>query len=244
METLKKLFKTSDQSNANFTCEICTEPVPQNEKFKNMEASGCSHPYCTDCVAKYIETKVMHHNMSDIKCPNTNCVVLLDALSCRSILSKKVFEKWCRVLCESAVLLDASKGGFVHGRCFCPNRNCSELILNECEGNKSNVKRSDCPNCKEVFCFSCMIPWKENHQCRRQASGDTAIDIGMDRNDVLFMEMVKRKKWVRCPNCNLCIQRVIVGEHYCNIITCRFFLSLFITKYPFSEYFSVSLSIY
>ncbi|MCL7043290.1 hypothetical protein MKW94_019142, partial [Papaver nudicaule] len=119
-----------------------------------MEASGCSHPYCTDCVAKYIETKVSHSNMSDIKCPNTNCSVLLDALSCRSILSKKVFEKWCRVLCESAVLLDASKGGFVHGRSFCPNRKCSELILNECEGNKSSLKRSECPHCKQVFCFS------------------------------------------------------------------------------------------
>ncbi|MCL7029394.1 hypothetical protein MKW94_004114 [Papaver nudicaule] len=224
METLKKLFKTSDQSNAsatNFTCEICTEAVPLNEKFKNMEASGCSHPYCRNCVAKYIETKVMHHNMSDIKCPNTSCVVLLDASSCRSVLSKKVYEKWCRVLCESAVLLDASKGGFVHGRSFCPNRKCSELILNECEGTKSNVKRSDCPNCKEVFCFSCMIPWKENHQCR-QASGDTIIDIGMDRNDVLFMEMVKRKRWVRCPNCNNCVELLRVTEYYCSHIICRF----------------------
>ncbi|KAI3943434.1 hypothetical protein MKW92_005824 [Papaver armeniacum] len=97
-----------------------------------MEASGCFHPFCTDCVAKYIESKVIHDNMSVIKCPNTSCSVLMDALSCRSILPRKVFEKWCRVLCESAVLLDASKGGFVHGRCFCPNRKCSELVLNEC----------------------------------------------------------------------------------------------------------------
>ncbi|KAI3905928.1 hypothetical protein MKW92_041326 [Papaver armeniacum] len=229
-ETFNKLFKTSNQNNATsgvcFTCEICTESVPLNKQFRNMEAiSGCFHPYCTDCVSKYIETKVIHDNMSDIKCPNTNCSVLLDALSCRSILTKKVFEKWCRVLCESAVLLDASKGGFVHGRCFCPNRKCSELILNECVETKSMAKRSECPNCKEVFCFSCMVPWKENHQCRHQ-TGDIAIDIDMDRNDILFMEMAKGNKWFRCPNCNICIQRVPWDEGYCSHIYCRFFSSL------------------
>lgn len=194
-----------------------------NAKFKNMEATGCFHQYCTDCVAKYIETKVIHENISVIKCPNTSCSILLDALSCRPILPKKVFEKWCHVLCESAVLLDASKGGFVHGRCFCPNRKCSELILNECvetETTESMVKRSECPNCKEVFCFSCMVPWKENHRCRHQTR-DRIIDIDMDRNDVLFMEMVKRKKWFRCPSCNLYIQRVQKGDYCCTHIYCR-----------------------
>ncbi|MCL7029393.1 hypothetical protein MKW94_004113 [Papaver nudicaule] len=196
-QNLNKLFKTSNHSNATnsrnyFTCEICMEPVPLKGRFRNMEVSGCFHPYCSDCVAKYIETKVIHDNISDIKFPNTNCVALLDTLSCRSILPK-LFESWCRVLCESAVLLDATKGGFVHGRCFCPNLKCSELILNECEGSKTDVKRSDCPNCKEVFCFR-----KNNHQCRQ--TGAITIDIDVDKND----------KWVRCPNCNLYIQREFI----------------------------------
>ncbi|KAI3919118.1 hypothetical protein MKW98_016671 [Papaver atlanticum] len=195
--TLNKLFKTSNHNDATsgscFTCEICIETVPLSEKFKNMEASGCFHPYCTNCVAKYIEIKVIHDNMSNIKCPNTNC---------------SVFEKWCRVLCEAAVLLDASKGGFVYGRCFCPNRKCSELILNQ------------------LFCFTCMVPWKENHQCRRQ-TGDIAIDIDMDRNDLLFMEMAKRNGWIRCPNCNVCIELLPADAEICSsIITCRFFPSL------------------
>ncbi|KAI3862323.1 hypothetical protein MKX03_036890 [Papaver bracteatum] len=219
-EKFTKLFKNSNQNNATsggcFTCEICTETLPLNKQFKNMEAiSGCFHPYCTDCVAKYIETKVIHDSMSDIKCPNTNCSVHLDALSCRSILPKKIFEKWCRVLCESAVLLDASKAGFAHGRCFFPNRKCSELILNEFQETRSSVKRSDCPNFKKVFCFSCMVPWNQNHQCHQTC--DTVVDIDMDRN-------------FRCPNCNHCIEPVLQSEGFCNIITCRFFLALSISS--------------
>ncbi|RZC75747.1 hypothetical protein C5167_000093 [Papaver somniferum] len=223
--TLNNFFKTSNHNNASsssnncFTCEICRETVQLEQKFRSMEASGCFHPYCIDCISKYIETRVIHDNMSEIKCPNNDCSVLLDALSCRSILSKKAFEKWCHVLCESIVLLDASKGGFVYGRCFCPNSKCSELILNECVETKSMLKRSGCPNCKEAFCFSCMVRWKENHQCCQ--TGAIVIDIDMDRNDFLFMEMAKRKKWVQCPNCNRYIQRVKDSENFCRLIHCR-----------------------
>ncbi|XP_026410977.1 uncharacterized protein LOC113306232 [Papaver somniferum] len=42
----------------------------------------------------------------------------------------------------------------------------------------------------------------ENHQCRRHES---IIDI--DSNDVLFMEMVKDKRLVRCPNCFRYVER-------------------------------------
>ncbi|KAI3910395.1 hypothetical protein MKX01_034789 [Papaver californicum] len=114
-----------------FTCKICIEPVLLNQKFKNMEMDGCLHPYCTDCIVKYIEVKVIHDNISEIKCPNSNCTVFFNALSCRSNLPTFVFEKWCRFLCESVVLMESSKGGFGHGRSYCPFRECSELVLNE-----------------------------------------------------------------------------------------------------------------
>ncbi|KAI3974634.1 hypothetical protein MKX01_029624 [Papaver californicum] len=97
-----------------------------------MEMNGCSYPYCSDRIAKYIQTTLLEHNMSYIKCPNIYCNVLLDAPFCQSILPKNVSENWCFGLCELAALLDSSKGGFSHGRSYCPNRECSELVLNEC----------------------------------------------------------------------------------------------------------------
>ncbi|KAI3840104.1 hypothetical protein MKX03_003560 [Papaver bracteatum] len=62
------------------------------------------------------------------------------------------FEKWCRVLCESLVLLDSTKGGLAYGRCYCPHRDCSELILSECV-RTSRITISNCPNCKKLLCF-------------------------------------------------------------------------------------------
>uniref|UniRef100_K4CU60 RBR-type E3 ubiquitin transferase n=1 Tax=Solanum lycopersicum TaxID=4081 RepID=K4CU60_SOLLC len=40
-------------------------------------------------------------------------------------------------------------------RCYCPNLNCSALILDECGGVATGSK---CPNCKRLFCFQCKIP--------------------------------------------------------------------------------------
>ncbi|MCL7036907.1 hypothetical protein MKW94_001548 [Papaver nudicaule] len=227
METIQQqqleITIVNDDAHNFFTCEICVQLVPVNQQFKSMETSGCLHPYCTGCVAKYIEGKVTEHNTSEIKCPNTNCNVLLDASLCLSALPDKVFVKWCRVLCESVALSDASKGGLAYGRSYCPFRNCSELILNECvrispstndnNNSASKITMSSCPNCKELFCFHCMVPWKENHRCGRRH--ETVIDIGM--NDVLFMEMVKRKQLVRCPNCFQYVERI--GG--CKFIHCR-----------------------
>ncbi|KAI3944897.1 hypothetical protein MKW92_041127 [Papaver armeniacum] len=203
-----------EENNSFFTCEICVELVPLNTRFKNIETI-CSHNYCTDCIAKYIQVKVTQDNTSQIKCPNTNCTVVLDTLSCRSFLSEKVFEKWCRVHCESAVLLESSKGGFAYGRSYCPYRDCSELILNECvETSQSNkLSKSNCPSCKKLFCFHCMVPWTEKHRCTDRS--ETIIDI--DSNDVLFIENVKHNKWVRCPSCYHYVER----NQGCKWITCR-----------------------
>ncbi|KAI3707645.1 hypothetical protein L6452_26272 [Arctium lappa] len=101
-----------------FTCEICSEPA--NIKFKNN--NNCIHPFCTDCLIKYIQAK-LDDNVSDIKCPDMTCNHSLEPLSCRPKIARQLFDKWCDVLCESAVLkLD---------RVYCPNQECSELILNE-----------------------------------------------------------------------------------------------------------------
>ncbi|KAI3896045.1 hypothetical protein MKX03_031989 [Papaver bracteatum] len=216
----RKPTSASRDGSGFFTCEISVETVPTKRKFKNMEMSGCLHPYCTNCVAVYIQAKLVEHNISEIKCPNIDCNVLLDTSLCQSALPKKVFENWCRVLCESAVLMDSSKGGLAHGRSYCPYRDCSELVLNECvrmsrpsNNTSAGITKSNCPNCKKLFCFQCMVPWKENHRCIR--GNKTIIDI--DSNDVLFIEVLKQKKWRRCPAFHHYVER----NEGCRWVTCR-----------------------
>ncbi|CAK9142059.1 unnamed protein product [Ilex paraguariensis] len=190
-----------EQHDSTFTCEICIEPMLSSKKFKNK--NKCTHPFCLDCIIKFIDVKISE-NVAKIKCPALNCEQFLDPISCRPIISRQLFDKWCDVLCEDTLLgLD---------RCYCPDRNCSALVVNECGGI---VKRSKCPNCKRLFCFQCKLSWHAGFGC--QESGDLR-----DRDDTAFGVLVERKHWKRCPQCHHFVE-LIEG---CRIVKCRFTLSL------------------
>nr|XP_009786782.1 PREDICTED: probable E3 ubiquitin-protein ligase RNF217 [Nicotiana sylvestris] len=178
----------------NLTCEICIEPMLlPNRNFKNQNL--CVHPFCTDCIIKYITIK-LEDNIGNIPCPSLNCNQLLDPISCRNLVDPQLFVKWCDVLCESAILGLA--------RCYCPNENCSALILDECGGN---AKQSKCPNCKKLFCFKCKLPWHAGLRCGELRH----------RNDVAFRVIAKHNNWKRCPQCHYFVERI----QGCNFVRCR-----------------------
>ncbi|PWA84716.1 IBR domain, Zinc finger, RING/FYVE/PHD-type, E3 ubiquitin ligase RBR family [Artemisia annua] len=190
-----------DDHDPNFTCEICIEPVTlPNKRFENSNL--CSHPFCTDCMIKYIQVK-LDDNVADIKCPSLSCENSLDPLSCRNKVAREVFTKWCDVLLEKTLL------GF--DRVYCPNRECSVLVVNECGGGGSGgLKRCVCPNCKKAFCFRCKVAWHSGFRC--EESGEMR-----DGNDVAFGVLSEREKWMRCPVCRHCVELV----RGCAIVRCR-----------------------
>ena len=66
-----------DDHESSFTCEICIEPTLASKKFKNTNI--CRHPFCQDCIAKYIEVKIQD-NTAKIECPEPSCQYHLDPL--------------------------------------------------------------------------------------------------------------------------------------------------------------------
>ncbi|KAI3867957.1 hypothetical protein MKX03_035173 [Papaver bracteatum] len=151
--TLQKHKKSEGED--NFTCEICLEScLPVDKKFRNYtnnndkqnKECASEHHFCIDCIAKHIEVKVNDQGRSIIKCPKFKCDVDLEVQSCHSILSTKVFVRWCDLLCESEIL---AKFGHHGKRVYFPG--CSEDILNEC--GDDGITRTTCPSCEKLFCF-------------------------------------------------------------------------------------------
>ncbi|KAL8096915.1 hypothetical protein AgCh_030122 [Apium graveolens] len=195
-QTQENLEENDQENGSIMTCEICIEPIClPSKKFKNQEK--CAHPFCEECVIKYIEVKI-DERVCEIKCPALNCVHFLDPFSVRPLIAPNVFDKWCDLLCENAVL------GFE--RCYCPYRDCSVLIVNECGGC---VKQSKCPKCGKMFCFSCKIAWHAGYRC------EEGREL-RDRNDVAFGMLAERRKWKRCPVC-LHFVELVSG---CSIVKC------------------------
>ncbi|KAM7266312.1 hypothetical protein ACFE04_004209 [Oxalis oulophora] len=188
----------SAQQQIEFTCEICIEPAPTARKFNNNNL--CTHLFCVDCIAKYIEVKILD-NTAQISCPGLNCQHDIDPVSNMSLISKPLFLKWCDLLCEDFILgLEKS---------YCPNRECMTVVVNECR--HTNVKKSKCPNCKEFFCFDCKKKWHAGFRCEENEA------MTRDRNEILLGMLIERNKWQRCPTCRHCIQR----RAGCTMIKCR-----------------------
>ncbi|XP_047956028.1 E3 ubiquitin-protein ligase RSL1-like [Salvia hispanica] len=188
----------SEDESSEFTCEICVEPAPKSEKkFRNGDK--CHHPFCTDCVAKYIRVEVEDHNSGRVRCPAVGCRHELLPLECAEVVGAALLVRWCDVLCESAI------AGVE--RCYCPNVRCNELIVNEC-GEVAG--KSKCPNCKEMFCFECKGSWHAGFTCEESVED-------RDGGDVAFGILVEQNKWRRCPRCRHFVE-LMEG---CPIIRCR-----------------------
>ncbi|KAH9783275.1 RING-type domain-containing protein [Citrus sinensis] len=199
-ENLEKEEEEEEESSgSSFTCEICIEPMAASKKFKNKHL--CTHPFCQDCIAKYIQVKVQDDNTAKIECPGLECRHDLDPFSCEPIIPSSLFSKWCDVLCEDYVL------GFE--RSYCPNTNCMALVVNECERN-GTLKKAQCPSCKQWFCFQCKLKWHAGFRC--EESGNLR-----DPNDIMFGQLVETMNWTRCPGCGHCVER----KNGCSVVMCR-----------------------
>ncbi|XP_073274896.1 E3 ubiquitin-protein ligase RSL1-like [Primulina huaijiensis] len=194
-EELKLHLEGVDQE---FTCEICIEPMLNpNKKFRNSDK--CVHPFCTDCVIKYIRVKLEDGNSGRIRCPAPNCDHMLDPLACSQLIGPPLFMRWCDVLCEASVM------GWE--MCYCPHRDCNVLILNECGGD---LRKSRCPKCKRQFCFRCKTVWHPWLRCKERG-------LFWDGNDVALRRLAALKRWKRCPS----HKRFVELAGGCMIVKCR-----------------------
>ncbi|KAL4349361.1 E3 ubiquitin-protein ligase RSL1-like [Arachis hypogaea] len=159
--------KGKSSSISSFVCEICIVTKTEAESFT---ISGCTHSYCTDCVVKYVCSK-LDDNVINIRCPVPRCRGLLETNGCREILPKSVLHRWEKSLREAAVLESESKR-FLYSR---PRQMCvtctdeDRVMMKLAERN--GWKR--CPKCRfyvekkpftcnrilcrcgHVFCYGC-----------------------------------------------------------------------------------------
>ncbi|KAI6704344.1 hypothetical protein NL676_007306 [Syzygium grande] len=131
--------KDGGESSESF-CEICAERKEAKEMFSI--GTVCSHTFCSLCISRYVETKVLDA-VTTIKCPGLECEGVLQINSCRQILPENVLHMWERSLCK-AMFLKSQKFD-------CPFKNCSALLIKDYDGGEV-TRESECPYCHRLFC--------------------------------------------------------------------------------------------
>ncbi|KAL6144403.1 hypothetical protein ACLB2K_055096 [Fragaria x ananassa] len=184
-------------------CMICMDVKPSGEMFTN---NSCNHSFCTDCIGRYVATKIQE-NISMVKCPDVKCKEVLEPQSCRSFIPQQVFERWESALCESLFLAS--------DRFYCPFKDCSMMLVDD---GGEVVTVSECPNCHRLFCAQCRVVWHAGIDCSefQQLSKDER-----GREDIMVMELAHQKQWRRCPRCMFYVEKTAGCSH----ITCRLALN-------------------
>ncbi|KAI5336643.1 PREDICTED: E3 ubiquitin-ligase [Prunus dulcis] len=198
MKKQKGKEKETGQSSETF-CLICMDIKSTQEMFTN---SGCNHSFCTDCIGTYVGTKIQE-NISMVKCPDVKCKEVLEPQSCRSIIPKEVFDRWENALCESLVLGSQ--------KFYCPFKDCSALLVDD---GGEVVTVSECPNCRRLFCAQCKVAWHAGIDC---GEFQNLNENEREKEDIMVMELAKKKNWRRCPRCNFFVEKTDGCLH----ITCR-----------------------
>ncbi|KAL8093819.1 E3 ubiquitin-protein ligase RSL1-like [Apium graveolens] len=199
---LNSNFELGESSNAqsgSFVCEICIDEKLFRESFS---INGCTHSYCSDCICKYIVGK-LQDNITQICCPVSGCLGLLEPEDCRAILPREVFDRWGKALCE-AVILDSHKF-------YCPYKDCSAMLIND---GGMPFALSNCQYCERYFCAQCNVPWHLGMDCR-EFQNLSQDERGAE--DVMLMQLAKNNKWIRCPRCRFYVEK----SSGCLFIRCR-----------------------
>ncbi|KNA21402.1 hypothetical protein SOVF_043120 [Spinacia oleracea] len=181
-------------------CGICMDYKQNSDIFNGL--TNCNHSFCTDCIIKYVASKI-RENCDMVKCPDPNCKLSIEPENCRSILAKEVFVRWENALFEAMI-----PGG---QKFYCPYKNCSVLMVDD---GGVEVRESECPNCRRLFCARCKVPWHDGVTC------DEFDVLGKDereKEDIMVMKLAKGKQWRRCPNCRIYVEKTDGCLH----ITCR-----------------------
>ncbi|XP_030514051.1 E3 ubiquitin-protein ligase RSL1-like [Rhodamnia argentea] len=193
--------KDGGQSSESF-CEICAERKEPKEMFRT--GTVCSHNFCSLCISRHVETKVLD-SVTTIKCPGLECGGVLQIDSCRQILPENVLHMWDKSLCE-AMFLNSQKF-------YCPFNDCSALLIKDYEGGQV-IRESECPYCHRLFCAECSVPWHVSMSCEEFQSLN---EDERGSEDLIVRELAKEKKWGRCPKCKFYVERTLGCAH----ITCR-----------------------
>ncbi|XP_057535397.1 E3 ubiquitin-protein ligase RSL1-like [Amaranthus tricolor] len=177
-------------------CGICMEHKSYSEIF--MGLSKCTHTFCIDCVLKYMASKI-NENIGSVKCPDPKCKQVFEPEKCSSILPKEIFERWENALFEAMI------PGYQ--KFYCPYKDCSALMVDD---GGIEVRSSECPSCKRLFCARCQVRWHEGITCEEF---DALGTDERDKDDVMVFKMAKDNKWRRCPNCRIHIEKTQGCQH-------------------------------
>ncbi|XP_051120606.1 E3 ubiquitin-protein ligase RSL1-like [Andrographis paniculata] len=184
---------SSSTDNASESCAICLEFTNAKQMF---QIPSCLHSYCTSCMMKHVEYKLLQGLLP--KCPDVNCNTELKLDSCKKFLTPDLFEIMSQRVKEASIP--------VTEKIYCPNPRCSALLSKtELKGLPVEIDiiggtlgGRKCPRCTSLFCIHCKVTWHEGMSCFDYKR----FNPNPCKEDKKLESLANLNHWRQCPKCS------------------------------------------
>lgn len=139
---------SSQTSQEPFECPICCDVDPPK-----VLALKCGHRFCSDCWQAYIHSKIRQEGECNIRCANTDCVLVVPSKFIYDVTDKATAERFDLLILRQYVDNMAKLK-------YCPAPECTFTISCPAAASKislmTQVPSVACPE-GHTFCFGCSV---------------------------------------------------------------------------------------
>ncbi|KAF1958793.1 hypothetical protein CC80DRAFT_394505, partial [Byssothecium circinans] len=178
-------------------CAVCGEAIPVAD-FPSL--ANCTHApeTCCDCFAPWIEAELATKGWHNIRCPGTNCNILLQHHQVQAYATPKTFEQYDMFAMREAL-------GNIPDFVWCTAPGCTSGQIHS-DGNEGNIFR--CVACGYRLCLIHKVKWHEGETCdeytyrtsRRKQRDELARQ---NKASEAAIEKIAKK----CPECTSPIEK-------------------------------------
>lgn len=186
-----------ENENRNVNCTICLEKLT-SKAFLVLD--GCGHLFHIECVSPYAKEAIESRKLP-IRCPYDDCKNELTEGDLSEFLNESELKKFTEYTLQK--YLDQNAGIYT----WCPTPDCKFVF----EADPS-VPEFSCQVCTKHYCLACRVEYHKGMTCK-----EYQINNRIDNNDILFLDLVKGKKFKQCPKCKFWVEK----NQGCDHMTCR-----------------------
>eukprot|EP01084_Bolivina_argentea_P145604 255173_1 len=188
---LDKMERNNLVSKSVSDCPIC-----MSADIELILTKGCKHGSCRECLYQYLATDLKNIGMYPRKCFMTNCETLLNYTNVEYVLiDNNELEEYDKML-----IMASTNGN--NESIACPL--CNAVMLKPREIENQGLMQCVNENCKCDLCSQCGVLYHLNKTCEEYMSEIKSKTSGADE---AFDQLTKAKKWCKCPNCGLVVER-------------------------------------
>ena len=185
---IPKGLGSQEKPSGTLDCSVCFDSIEGDEIF----GLPCSHFFCRDCYADYLECKVNSEGKaSDILCPAKDCFLEVDEVTAMKLLpAGPTKERYLKLVARAFVRDNKNLRG-------CPAPGCGNFARMAIASKPMTVKCA----CGEEFCSGC--EQKSHRPCTCKMMKDWQEKIQSDSESENWLKLNTQP----CPKCKAIISK-------------------------------------